>query len=137
VERFIGGPSAVIGGSAVFLLSRLLKSAPVTAYIRTARWLHGDDVAESLRAIHEAGRRWEASPDLAQRHTAVANVRSPHACDTMTTEQVSDALQLSRRQIQRLAQEGVITGRRVGRRWEIDVPSVTIYQQQYQRKKAS
>jgi excisionase family DNA binding protein len=99
--------------------------------MRGAPWLHGPDTAEALRAIHVAGHIWEMSLDLPQRHNDVASVHSPHGCDTMSTGQAADALQVSRRHIQRLAQYGSITGRRVAGRWILDQRSVRIYQQQY------
>ena len=130
LSRFIAEPPAIVSGPAAYLLSRWLRSPSATASLRAARWLHGADVAEALNAIHAAGRAWESTINVQGRQTDVVKVRSPHACGTMTTEKASETLQISRRHIQRLAQEGVITGRRVGRRWQLDVGSVTIYQQQ-------
>lgn len=61
---FINEPAAIVSGPAAYLLSRLLRAAPVVAYIRGARWLHGDDFTQALRAIHAAGHAWETSIDV-------------------------------------------------------------------------
>lgn len=120
-------PNATIDSEACYLLSRLLRAPPVTAYLRGAGWLHNDVVADALRAIHVVGAEWERNPDQPRRHGDVARFRDLPGRDTMNTEQVSETLRLSRRQVQRLARDGAITARRVGRRWEIDQGSVTAY----------
>jgi excisionase family DNA binding protein len=136
-QNLITETTALISGPAAYLLAKLLKSPPVTTYIRGAGWLHGPDFEQAIRAINAASDAWQTHLDLGRRQTADARVQSPHSCDTMTIEQASETLQLSRRHTQRLAQEGVITGRRVGRRWELDARSVTAYQHRQQQRTAA
>ena len=121
-------PGVTIIGSAVYLLSKLLKAAPVAACVRSARWLHGADFTATVRAIHAAGHAWETSIDVPGRHNAVVKVHPVPQPGTMTSEQAAAVLQLSRRHIQRLASQGAITGRRVGGKWQLNPASVHVYQ---------
>lgn len=123
MSRFIDAPSAVVSGSAAFLLSRLLKAPPVTAYMAAARWVHGPDVERTLHAIHRAARAWEAS--LERENAAPDRTVCPDS--RWTVEQAAEHLGLSRRRVQELARAGWFTGRREGRRWVLDEASVLDY----------
>jgi excisionase family DNA binding protein len=127
MSRLISEPSAVVGGSAAFLLSRLLRAAPVIAYMCRAGWVGGDDFDATLAAIHAAGRGWESTIKLPQRENARGRELSRPGYATI--EEAAETLHLSRRRTQELAQAGSITGRRVGRRWQLDQRSIMIYQQ--------
>jgi excisionase family DNA binding protein len=126
--------AAIVTGSGAYLLSRLLRRPPVTAYMRGAGWLHNDDFGATVRAIHEAARAWERSLDLEHRENVGGYEIPGRCCGTLTVEQSAEELGLSPRRVQELARAGRITGRRVGRRWEISPASVRAYQQQRERK---
>ncbi|PZS14117.1 MAG: hypothetical protein DLM60_19655 [Pseudonocardiales bacterium] len=130
--RFVSEPTALVSGSGAALLARLLTSPQVRAFRATAGWTHGGDIEEAISSIVAAGRAWETSLDLAQRDTATRRGLVYPTCEMLTVEESSERLNLSNRQIQHLARSGRITGRRVGRRWELDVRSVTKYQKRAQ-----
>jgi excisionase family DNA binding protein len=125
---------ALISGPGAYLLSRLLRSPPVAAYMRSAGWVGGDDFNAALAAIHAAGRVWEDTIKLPQRDNARANVRSLSNLATMSIEGAAGLLGLSVRRTQELAQQGSLTGRRVGRRWELATSSVHAYQHHHQKR---
>lgn len=122
--------AAIVSGSGASLLSRLLRSPQVTAYIRGAVWLHGDDFGHAVHAIHEAACAWDTTNNLRERNTAIRCERSVPDCATMNTEEASQQLGIGERRVQQLAQRGCITGHRVGGKWRLDTRAVTAYQQQ-------
>ncbi|MGH3511651.1 MAG: helix-turn-helix domain-containing protein [Pseudonocardiaceae bacterium] len=130
-------PAAVISGSGAYLLARLLKAPPVTAYVRSANWLHGDDFAAAIRAINAASDAWQATVNLPERHNDRRGERSEQHCGTLTVMQASEHLDLGPRQVQRLAQAGRIDGRRIGGQWALDQKSVNIYQRRHQQERAA
>jgi hypothetical protein len=135
-SHLITEPTALISGTAAFLLSRLLRSPQVTAYIRSAGWVGGDDFDLALAAIHAAGRAWETTINLPQRENARANVRSLSNPATMSIEAAAGHLGLSVRRTQELAQSGLLEGQRTGRRWVLDEASVRNYQHHHQKRTA-
>lgn len=126
-SRIITEPAAIVAGSGAYLLSRLLRSPSVLAYIRNAGWLHTDDFGEAVHAIHVAARAWETSISLPQRENARANEIPGRYHGILTVEESAEELSLSLRRVQELARSGRIAGRRVGRRWELDRSSVIAY----------
>ncbi len=130
--RFVGEPAALVSGPSAYLLSKLLREPPVAAHIRRARWLHGDDFMSAIRAINAASDAWQATAALPQRHNDRRYERPEQHCGTLTVtvEQASEQLDLGKRQVQRLALSGRITGRRVGGRWQLDPASVVAHQHQ-------
>jgi excisionase family DNA binding protein len=132
--NLITEPAAIVGGPAAFLLSRFLRSGPVIACMRTARWFGGPDVAEALHAIHEAGSAWETNIELRERNDVVRCELPGPNLGTLTVMEASDRLGIGERRVQQLAQRGRITGHRVGGRWQLDQQSVNIYHHQRQQK---
>ncbi|MDQ2880487.1 MAG: helix-turn-helix domain-containing protein [Actinomycetota bacterium] len=122
-------PAAIVAGSAAALLSRWFRTPQVAALMRASPWLPGPDVAEALRGIHQAACAWEATVELRERNTVVRHELPGPNHATLTTEEASQRLGIGPRRVQQLAQRGRITGRRVGRKWELDVRSVYQYQQ--------
>jgi excisionase family DNA binding protein len=122
---------ALISGSGAYLLSRLLRSPQVAAYIRGAGWIGGDDFAAAVHAINAASDAWQAGLELQQRQNARRYELPDSCCAMMTVEEAAECLNLSIRRVQKLAQEGSLTGRRVGRRWELDSGSVQAYRERH------
>ncbi|MBV9651689.1 MAG: helix-turn-helix domain-containing protein [Pseudonocardiales bacterium] len=129
-------PTALVAGSAVYLLARLLKAPPVANYIRGAVWLRGPDFSAAVRAINGAADAWQTSLELSQRRNEVRCELSWPGYSTITVEQASEQLHVSRRRVQHLARSGRISGCRKGRRWELESRSVAAYQQHQRRKRA-
>ncbi|MGH3781252.1 MAG: helix-turn-helix domain-containing protein [Pseudonocardiaceae bacterium] len=127
-------PVVIISGAPVYLLSKLLSAAPVVAFLRCARWTANDEFAATLRAIHEAGRAWQAVVELRERNNAVRCARPVSGRATMSIEEASERLGIGERRVQQLAQSGRITGRRVGQRWQLDQVSVAAYQHHHQKR---
>jgi excisionase family DNA binding protein len=121
--------AAVITGPGASLLSRLLQAPQVLAFIRTAKWLHGDDFGQAVRAVHTAGRTWETSIGLRERNNAIRyELPGPNRA-TLSVEEASEHLGIGKRQVQNLVRAGRIAGHRLGGRWALDPTSVKIYQQ--------
>lgn len=135
-SRFIEH-GALISGSGAFLLSRLLRSPQVVAYMRSAGWLGGDDFDLALAAIHTAGRAWEATINLPRRDNARVSVHSLSNPATMSIEDAAGLLGLSVRRIQELAQSGSLEGQRIGRRWILDEVAVRREYERRQRQHAA
>jgi excisionase family DNA binding protein len=131
LSRFIAEPSAIVGGSAAYLLSRWLRTPSARTSMRAAQWLHGPDVTAALAAIHEAGRAWA---ELRERNDVIrCELPDPNRA-TLTVEEASERLGVGKRRVQQLTHAGRITGRRVGCRWVLDSTSVRAYQQQHAEK---
>ncbi|MGH3573383.1 MAG: helix-turn-helix domain-containing protein [Pseudonocardiaceae bacterium] len=128
---------AIVSGSAAYLLSRLLRAASVTSYIRGAAWLHGDDFGHAVHTIHQAARAWQLGVELGQRDNAPRHEPSHSEHGTISTDEAAGMLHLSRRRTQELAQQGHITARRNGRSWELNSASVGVYQRHQQQKRTS
>lgn len=134
---FIPAPAAIITGQAAYLISRWLRTPSAIASMRNAKWLPGPDVAHALNAIHQAGREWQTGLELRQRDTASRCELPNPNCVTMRVEEAAEYLNLSIRRVQELAQQESISGRHVGRRWELDPISVRAYRERHHQQKRS
>lgn len=66
--RFIAEPSAVIGGSAAWLLSRVLRSPDIRRVLESPpSWIERDAVADAVHAIDPAARAFVASQPAPER----------------------------------------------------------------------
>jgi hypothetical protein len=125
MERFLDEPTAMVSGSAAWLLSRLLRSPHVVKVLNApSGGLDRAAISATVAAIHCAGRAYESRLDQQRRDNALA----PGAivAESWTTQHTADYLRISRRRAQELATE--LDGKRIGRQWAIPAAAVRAYE---------
>jgi hypothetical protein len=128
--RFISAPSAIIGGSAAWLLSRLLRSPDIRRVLdNPPSWIERGDIADAVTAINKAAKAFVASqpaPTRGQMATLGAVVSESE----WTTHQAAEYLGISQRRVQEIAPE--LGGQRVGQRQWL-LPEIAV--REYERRK--
>lgn len=117
--------AAIVSGGAAWLLSRILSSPNVNKVVtHPPGWLDRAQIVETVEAIHQAGREFEARSAAPERGNSTMS-SAVVVQSEWTTEQAAAYLNLSARRVQEIAPQ--LGGTRTGRRWRIPAIAVLEY----------
>ena len=116
---------AIVSAGAAWLISRILTSPSVNKVVtHPPGWLNRAQIEETVEAIHQAGREFEASSAALERGNETL-LSAVMARSELTTREAADYLGLSPRRVQEIAAE--LGGTRAGRQWRIPAVAVREY----------
>jgi excisionase family DNA binding protein len=130
MDKLISEPSAIIGGSAAWLLSRVLRSPDIRRVLdNPPGWIERGDITAMVTAVDLAARAFVASQP-APRRGKMTPLGAVVPESEWSTRQAAEYLGISRRRVQELAEE--LGGQRVGQRQWL-LPEIAV--REYERRK--